>query len=176
MYYEKIKKISLAIVFVSIVVLPVKAYAFRAAGFGFGPNINLRGDLSTSFMMEGDLNLHKNVGAKLFVGVHNGFWIGTALNTIFSLYESSSGGFDDSVNFSIPFMVNINNGVKTAFIGLTAGNTLYFAADEAHKYYFFITPAELMIIPVAWSLSPGSGFSTGLSFSVMSSVGLKVRL
>ena len=175
-YYKRIKKIGLVLAFACLIFFPVKAYAFRSAGFGLGPLIDLRGDLSTSFMMEGDWNLNRNIGMRLFLGAHNGFWVGTALNTMFSLYESGSGGFDYSVNFSLPFMININNGVKTAFIGVTAGNTLSFAADEAHKYYFFITPAEFMIIPVLWGLSPGSGFNTGLSVSMMSSVGFKVRL
>ena len=174
--YKQVKKISVVIGLVFIAVAPAKAYAFRSAGFGFGPNINLKGDFSTSFMMNGDWNLNRNVGMRLFLGAHNGFWIGTALNTMFSLYESASGGFDYSVNFSLPFMININNSVKTAFFGITAGNTLSFSADEAHKYYFFITPAEFMLVPVTWGLSPSSGFHSGLSISMMSSVGFKVRL
>ena len=173
--FKQIKKVILVVV-LGLFVIPVNVYAFRSAGFGFGPNIDLRGDLSTSFMMEGDWNLTRNVGTRILVGVHNGFWIGTALNTTFSLYESASGGFDYSINFSLPFMININHGVKTAFIGFTTGNTISFAADEAHKYYFFITPVEFMFIPVAWGLSPSTGVNTGLAISMMSSVGIKVRL
>lgn len=159
-----------------LMLIPVKIFAFKSAGIGFGPNLKLRGGVSTSLLMDGTWNLHKNAGMRLFVGFKNGFWIGTALNTTFSLYENKSGSFDYSVNFSIPFMININDSVKTAFIGVTAGNTISVAIDKFNKYYFFITPAEFFLIPVTWLLSPSGGFDAGLEVSVMFSAGIKVRI
>ena len=164
------------IVVALLLLIPVKLFAFKSAGIGFGPNLKLRGGIATSLLMDGTWNLHKNIGMRLFVGFKNGFWIGTALNTTFSLYENNAGSFDYSVNFSVPFMMNINNSVKTAFIGITAGNTISVSMDKLNKYYFFITPAEFFLVPVTWMLYPRGGFDTGLEVSVMFSAGIKVKI
>ncbi len=159
-----------------MMLIPLEAFAFRAVGLGFGPNIGLRGVIDNSYIIEGNWNPHKNVGARLFVGAIHGLWVGTALNTLFSVYESPSSSFDYSLNFSVPFIININNGVKTAFIGITAGNTLSFAVDKTHKYYFCITPFEFVFIPLTWALSPSGGFSNRLQISILTQMGFKVRL
>ncbi|MEI6092511.1 MAG: hypothetical protein WCQ47_02370 [bacterium] len=167
------KKIIIALL---LIILPSKVYAFKTAGFGFGPNLQLRGGVATNLLMDGSWNFHKNVGLRLFVGFKNGFWTGTALNTTFSVYENRTGSFDYSVNFSVPFMINIYNSVRTAFIGVTAGNTISISIDILNRYYLFITPAEFFFIPVVWKLYPVGGVDTGLQFSVMFSTGIKVKL
>ncbi|MCX6112954.1 MAG: hypothetical protein NTY22_06730 [Proteobacteria bacterium] len=157
-------------------VFPVNIYAFRSADIGLGPNLNVRGGVATGLMMEGNWNLHKNIGARLLIGAKNGLWVGLALNTTFSLHESATGDFDYSINFSLPYIININNGVKTAFIGVTAGNTLSFAIDDNNKYYIFITPAEFVFVPLTWVLYPNGGFKSGFEVSVMTAIGIRVRL
>jgi hypothetical protein len=164
------------LVLILLLLVPLKAYAFKSVGLGFGPNFKIRGDVATSYIIEGNWNPHKNVGARVFIGFLHGFWVGTALNTTFSLHESMDRSFDYSMNFSIPFIININNGVKTAFIGLTAGNTLSFAIDKTNKYYFFVTPAEFMFVPLTWLLSPSGGFDAGFEISLRCAIGIKVRI
>ncbi len=156
--------------------VPSAAFSFKSAGLGFGSVINLRGGVPTSYLLTGEWNLHKNIGGKVFVGFVNGFWIGTALNTSFSIHESRSKNFDWSINFSVPFIINIYNGVKTAFIGLTFGNSLSFALDSKNVNYFFVNPAEFVFIPVVWGLSPSTGFSKGLGISFTFSAGFRHRL
>ena len=166
----------LILVFIILAVIPVKAYAFKSVGLGFSPTFKVRGNVETSYMIEGNWNPHKNIGARIFVGFLHGLWMGAALNTTFSLHESMDEKFDYSVNFSLPFVMNISNGVKTAFIGFTTGNTMSFSVDKTNKYYFFITPAEFVFIPLTWVLDPNGGFNTGLEISLRFAIGLKVRI
>jgi hypothetical protein len=168
------KKIILALLLLFL--LPGSLFAFKSAGLGFGPVFNLRGGMSTSYLITGEWNLHKNIGARLFLGFVNGFWIGTALNASFSVFESKDRKFDWSINFSIPFIINIYNGVKTAFMGLTFGNSLSLSLDPSCKYYFFVSPAEFVLIPVTWGLSPSTGFNSGMGVSLAFSLGFRVRL
>jgi hypothetical protein len=173
-FYKRMKKLILVLTILAVV--PINAYAFKSVGLGFGPTFKVRGNVETSYIIEGNWNPHKNVGARVFVGFLNGLWIGAGLNTIFSLHESRNGNFDYSMNFSLPFIMNIHNGVKTAFIGFTFGNILSFAVDRTNKYYFFITPAEFVFVPVTWVLNPNGGFSTGLEISLRCAIGVKVRI
>jgi hypothetical protein len=164
------------VIFFIFFFMPSGLFAFKSVGLGFGPAFNLRGGMSTAYFFTGEWTPHKNLGGKLFLGFVNGFWIGTALNTTFSVYETKTKGFDWSINFSIPFIININNGIKTAFIGLGLGNSLSFALDSRSAYYLFINPLEFVFIPVTWGLSPGSGFNKGFDVSLAFSLGFRTRI
>jgi len=158
-----------------LLVMPSSLFAFKYASIGFGPNIGLKGFGATNYFLDAQWHPHDNVGARLFVGFANGFWSGVALD-IAHTDENLFKNVNWTINFSIPFIINVRGGVKTAYMGFTFGNTLSFDTSGSKKYYFYITPAEVIFMPITWMVYPSGGLNTGMFVSLFCSMGFKVRI
>ncbi len=165
------------LIIIMFLLLPLSAWSFEYAGLGFGPNLHLSGDRPTNFFLQGEWQPHKVVGTRVFFGFNNGFWIGIAINFKQHIMDIGRGTIWDA-NFSIPFIFNIKNNSRIAFVGITAGTSVSFDIDGKNNRYFFITPIDILFTPVGWVMYPASagGWNRDGSISLMCSAGFRFAI
>jgi len=158
-----------------LLLMSCSAWSFEYVGLGFGPNLHLKGDRPSSFFIQGEWQPHKVLGTKLFLGFENGFWLGVAMNFKQNLAKIGRGTIWD-INFSIPFIFNITNSLRVAFVGITVGTTLSFNIDGKDYAYFFVTPFDVLFTPWGWLMYPAGGWKKEESVSYMCSAGFRFAI
>jgi len=150
-------------------------WSFEYAGVGLGPSIGLKGEKTTHFMFEGEWQPHKVVGGRFFLGFSDGFWIGVAINVNQNLTKLAHYAYWD-INFSLPFVLNIQQNFRTAFIGFTMGSSISFDMDGRKIYFLYISPVELWLVPLVWRMYPSQGWDNTLNIAYMCMVGFRFAI
>lgn len=151
------------------------SYASKYAGFGIGPDFVFKGNMSSLFLMQGEWQPHKVLGAKFFVGFKDGIWLGPAINFNYLRVMFSKNDYLD-LNISIPMLFEVRNSDRTAYIGLSAGAKLAFSVNESNTTFIYISPAELWYLPLVWQMYPNNKWQNNRVFSIFSSVGFRMSL